>query len=146
MVTAVRNFDSPQVHLVKGEQCSVEYNALNPNNEVTSASSTPPTVSSTDGSWVQLPTLLIDGLTLCQSIAIIDYLDATRDHTSRLYPADPALRAKVLSLSSMVRRTKCCSARSQYRYGTGASPSAVVGRCGRGEGLLIETCVGLARW
>lgn len=45
-----------------------------------------------------VPALEIDGRTLTQSLAIIDYLDATRKEP-RLIPDDPFERAEVLSLA-----------------------------------------------
>ncbi|MBJ9660437.1 maleylacetoacetate isomerase [Burkholderia gladioli] len=48
-----------------------------------------------------LPTLAIDGLRLTQSLAIVDYLEATRP-APPLYPADPAGRARVASLAAAV--------------------------------------------
>jgi maleylacetoacetate isomerase len=45
----------------------------------------------------RVPTITIDGLTLTQSIAIIEYLDETR--TAGFLPADPAGRAKVRALA-----------------------------------------------
>lgn len=42
----------------------------------------------------EVPTLLIDGHTLCQSVAICDYLEETRPEKP-LLPKDPYLRAKV---------------------------------------------------
>src|SRR5690606_35884138 len=48
-----------------------------------------------------VPTLVDDGLRLSQSLAIIEYLDETRNGP-RLLPADPAGRARVRSLSLLV--------------------------------------------
>ncbi len=64
------------VDLVKGEQGDAGYKARNPQGLV--------------------PALEIDGQLLTQSMAIIDYLDATRPGP-RLLPADPAARAGVLA-------------------------------------------------
>ena len=69
-------YDSLPVDLVKGEQRSPEHLARNPQG--------------------LLPTLIIDGLTLTQSLAIIEYLAETR---GGLLPTDPAGRARVRALS-----------------------------------------------
>ena len=44
-----------------------------------------------------VPTLEADGLVITQSLAIVDYLDATRPEP-RLIPSDPAERARVLAI------------------------------------------------
>jgi len=69
------------VHLRKGEQRSPAYVALNPEGLV--------------------PALEIDGLTLSQSLAIIEYLDETRP-TPPLLPSAPAGRARARSLAEIV--------------------------------------------
>jgi len=50
----------------------------------------------------QVPTLVIDGQTLTQSLAIIEYLDESRPQPPRLLPSDPMKRAKVRELSLIV--------------------------------------------
>lgn len=69
-------YDSLPVDLVKGEHRSAANLARNPQGLV--------------------PTLMIDDLTLTQSLAIIEYLSETR---GGLLPTDPAGRARVRALS-----------------------------------------------
>ncbi len=70
------SYQSLPVDLVKGEQRDAANTARNPQGLV--------------------PTLLIDGLTLMQSLAIIEYLSETR---GGLLPADPPGRARVRALA-----------------------------------------------
>jgi len=49
----------------------------------------------------QVPTLLIDGVTLTQSLPIIEYLDETRPQ-KRLLPQDPVRRAQARQIAEMV--------------------------------------------
>ncbi|TGZ59180.1 hypothetical protein CRM22_009229 [Opisthorchis felineus] len=66
-----------------GEQFSEEFRKVNPKCE--------------------LPALQIDGLTLTQSLPIIEYLEETRGQVGRpLLPKDPAKRAVVRKLSEMI--------------------------------------------
>lgn len=67
--------------LREGEQHAPEYLTLNPAGLV--------------------PTLEIDGHTIAQSLAIVDYLEATRPKPA-LLPRDPAERARVLELALTV--------------------------------------------
>lgn len=69
-------YDAVPVDLVKGEHRGTDNLARNPQGLV--------------------PTLLIDGLGLTQSLAIIEYLN---DRHGTLLPADPAGRARVRALS-----------------------------------------------
>eukprot|EP00164_Ancoracysta_twista_P009382 GFYU01013874.1.p1 GENE.GFYU01013874.1~~GFYU01013874.1.p1 ORF type:complete len:228 (+),score=74.86 GFYU01013874.1:53-685(+) len=71
------------VHLVKdgGEQLKDEYADKNPSKEV--------------------PLLVIDGNSITQSTAILEYLEETRPEKN-LLPADPAARAKVRSLVQII--------------------------------------------
>lgn len=77
------NYDYKAVHLVKdgGEQHSDAYHELNP--------------------LSQVPTLVIDGLTLTQSLPIIEYLDETRLE-SPLLPKDPAARAQARRVAEAI--------------------------------------------
>lgn len=74
-------YERAAVNLLEGEQKEEAYRATNPQGLV--------------------PTLDIDGLRLTQSLAIIDYLDATRPEPP-LLPSDPADRAHVLALAMIV--------------------------------------------
>ena len=71
-------YDQTFRHLRKGEQRAPDYLKLNPQGLV--------------------PTLEIDGQTLTQSLAIIEYLEETRP-TPALLPKDAAERARVRSIS-----------------------------------------------
>ncbi len=71
-------YDQTFRHLRKGEQRAPDYLKLNPMGLV--------------------PTLEIDGQTLTQSLAIIEYLEETRPNPA-LMPSDAAGRARVRSLS-----------------------------------------------
>ena len=77
------DYEYRAVHLVQdgGMQLKDEYAAVNPMKEV--------------------PTLVIDGHTLTQSLAIIEYIDETRSGTA-LMPADPLTRTRVRALSDIV--------------------------------------------
>lgn len=76
-------FEYNAVHLLKdgGQQLKDDYAALNPMKEV--------------------PTLLIDGNTLTQSQAIIEYLEETRSEPA-LLPQDPAERCLVRQLCCII--------------------------------------------
>ncbi|KAM9646576.1 maleylacetoacetate isomerase isoform 4-T6 [Trichechus inunguis] len=71
------------INLVKdgGQQFSEEFQALNP--------------------MMQVPALKIDGLTIGQSLAIIEYLEETRP-APRLLPQDPKKRASVRMISDLI--------------------------------------------
>merc|ERR1719513_187895 len=75
-------YDYKPVQLVHNEQMSEAYTDLN--------------------SSQQVPTLQIDGLTITQSLAIIEYLDVTRTGGPQLIPVDPAEAAKVRELSLII--------------------------------------------
>jgi maleylacetoacetate isomerase len=74
-------YDSVPVNLLEGDQRGKAYRARNPQ--------------------ALVPTLEIDGREITQSLAIIDYLEATRPEP-RLIPAGPGDRAHVLSLALAV--------------------------------------------
>jgi maleylacetoacetate isomerase len=71
-------YETRSYRLRAGEQRASDYLAINPAGLV--------------------PTLEIDGLVITQSLAIIDYLDATRVEP-RLIPVEPAERARMLAMA-----------------------------------------------
>lgn len=73
-------FEEIEVDLLKGAQFGAGFDALNPQHAV--------------------PVLEIDGLTLTQSLAIIEYLEE-RHPAIPLLPADPAGRARVRALAQI---------------------------------------------
>ncbi|XP_078191643.1 maleylacetoacetate isomerase isoform X1 [Callithrix jacchus] len=77
------DFEMVPVNLIKdgGQQFSKDFQALNP--------------------MKQVPTLKIDGITIHQSLAIIEYLEETRP-TPRLLPQDPKKRASVRMISDLI--------------------------------------------
>ncbi|KAM9354365.1 maleylacetoacetate isomerase isoform 2-T2 [Pholidichthys leucotaenia] len=76
-------YDQVPVNLIKdgGQQISEEYKKLNP--------------------MQQVPALEIDGITLFQSLAVIQYIDETRPGP-RLLPEDPKARAQVRIISDVI--------------------------------------------
>eukprot|EP00071_Canis_lupus_P044411 XP_022277968.1 maleylacetoacetate isomerase isoform X3 [Canis lupus familiaris] len=82
---ALKNIDYETIptNLIKdgGQQFSKEFQALNP--------------------MKQVPVLKIDGITIGQSLAIIEYLEETRP-TPRLLPQDPKKRAYVHMISNLI--------------------------------------------
>ncbi|KAF6351369.1 glutathione S-transferase zeta 1 [Rhinolophus ferrumequinum] len=77
------DYETVPVNLVKdgGQQFSEEFQALNP--------------------MKQVPALKIDGITIGQSLAIIEYLEETRP-TPRLLPLDPKKRCLVRMISDLI--------------------------------------------
>ncbi|GBB91319.1 hypothetical protein RclHR1_18530001 [Rhizophagus clarus] len=75
------NYETIPVNLLKDEQKTTEYKAINP--------------------FQVVPTLKIDGVTLTQSIAILEYLEETRPGKP-LLPKDPIKRALVRSLMQAI--------------------------------------------
>ncbi|XP_031134642.1 maleylacetoacetate isomerase isoform X2 [Sander lucioperca] len=76
-------YDQAPVNLIKdgGQQLTEQYKALNP--------------------MQQVPAVEIDGITLSQSLAVIQYIDETRPGP-RLLPADPKKRAQVRMISDVI--------------------------------------------
>uniref|UniRef100_A0A4W5K6V5 Maleylacetoacetate isomerase n=1 Tax=Hucho hucho TaxID=62062 RepID=A0A4W5K6V5_9TELE len=76
-------FDHLPVNLIKdgGQQLTDQYKALNP--------------------MQQVPAVQIDGITLSQSLAVIQYIEETRPGP-RLLPADPKKRAQVRMISDLI--------------------------------------------
>uniref|UniRef100_A0A673TL72 maleylacetoacetate isomerase n=1 Tax=Suricata suricatta TaxID=37032 RepID=A0A673TL72_SURSU len=77
------DYETIPINLVKdgGQQFSEEFQALNP--------------------MKQVPALKIDGITIGQSLAIIEYLEETRP-TPQLLPQDPKKRAYVRMISDLI--------------------------------------------
>ncbi|XP_044087181.1 maleylacetoacetate isomerase isoform X2 [Neovison vison] len=77
------DYETIPVNLIKdqGQQFSEEFQALNP--------------------MKQVPALKIDGITISQSLAIIEFLEETRP-TPRLLPKDPKKRAQVRMISDTI--------------------------------------------
>jgi len=76
-------YDYKAVNLIKdgGQQLTEEYRELNP--------------------MRQVPTLVIDGVILAQSLPIIEYLEETRPD-KKLLPQDPAKRAQARQIAEMI--------------------------------------------
>ncbi|XP_013868480.1 maleylacetoacetate isomerase isoform X1 [Austrofundulus limnaeus] len=76
-------YDQVPVNLIKdgGQQMTEQYQELNP--------------------MKQVPAVEIDGITLSQSLAVIQYIDETRPGP-RLLPADPKARAQVRMISDLI--------------------------------------------
>ncbi|KAK1894367.1 Maleylacetoacetate isomerase [Dissostichus eleginoides] len=76
-------YDQVPVHLIKdgGQQHTEQYKTLNP--------------------MQQVPAVEIDGITLSQSLAVIQYIDETRPGPP-LLPADPKKRAQVRMISDII--------------------------------------------
>ncbi|NXC47395.1 MAAI isomerase, partial [Penelope pileata] len=76
-------YDQVSVNILRdgGQQFSTEFKAVNP--------------------MQQVPALKIDGITLSQSLAIINYLEDTRPNP-RLLPQDPKKRAQVRMISDLI--------------------------------------------
>jgi maleylacetoacetate isomerase len=76
------DYESAFIHLRRGDQSRPEYLGVNPQGLV--------------------PALELDGATLIQSLAIIEYLDETRPEPPPLLPGDSAGRARVRGLAAIV--------------------------------------------
>ncbi|KAJ8390818.1 hypothetical protein AAFF_G00099500 [Aldrovandia affinis] len=76
-------YDQVPVNLIKdgGQQVTDQYKTLNP--------------------MQQVPALVIDGITLLQSLAIIQYIEETRPGP-KLLPSDPHARAQVRMISDLI--------------------------------------------
>ncbi|XP_011764004.2 maleylacetoacetate isomerase isoform X2 [Macaca nemestrina] len=77
------DYETVPINLIKdgGQQFSKDFQALNP--------------------MKQVPALKIDGITIHQSLAIIEYLEETHP-TPRLLPQDPKKRASVRMISDLI--------------------------------------------
>lgn len=78
------DYETVPINLTKdgGQQFSAEFQTLNP--------------------MKQVPALKIDGITIGQSLAIIEYLEETRPAPPRLLPQDPKKRASVRMISDLI--------------------------------------------
>ncbi|XP_064624073.1 probable maleylacetoacetate isomerase 2 [Lineus longissimus] len=74
-------YETKALHLVKGDQRSDDYKEVNPIGQV--------------------PSLVIDGHTLTQSLAILEYLEETRPDVPIL-PKDPAKRAEARAIAELI--------------------------------------------
>ncbi|XP_041809695.1 maleylacetoacetate isomerase isoform X1 [Chelmon rostratus] len=76
-------YDQVPVNLIKdgGQQLTTQYKTLNP--------------------MQQVPAVEIDGITLSQSLAMVQYIDETRPGP-RLLPADPKKRAQIRMISDLI--------------------------------------------
>ncbi|KAM9708959.1 maleylacetoacetate isomerase isoform 2-T2 [Menidia menidia] len=76
-------YEQSPVNLIKdgGQQVSEQYKAVNP--------------------MQQVPAVTIDGITLSQSLAVVQYIDETRPGP-RLLPVDPKARAQVRMISDLI--------------------------------------------
>lgn len=115
-------YRSVTVDLTKSEQSADAYRTLNPQGLV--------------------PALEIDGHVLSQSLAIIDYIDATRGGP-KLIPADPAARAVVmaraLTIAAEVHPLQNLRVQNYLRDAMGQDAEAIGGWLQRwiGEGLRV---------
>jgi maleylacetoacetate isomerase len=75
------DYDQSPVNLLKGEQRGDDFTARNPQQ--------------------LLPSITIDGLSINQSPAILEYLEETRPEPAML-PKDPATRAKIRSVCMII--------------------------------------------
>ncbi|KAL5257365.1 hypothetical protein ACHWQZ_G012337 [Mnemiopsis leidyi] len=77
-------YTQKSVHLLNngGEQHSDEYKSVNP--------------------MEQVPTLVIDGLTLTQSLPIMEYLEESRPDIHPLLPGDPKDRVRVRQIAEII--------------------------------------------
>ncbi|KAJ2508006.1 Glutathione S-transferase zeta-1 [Coemansia sp. RSA 2049] len=75
------DYDARPINLLLDEQMSEEYTAMNPGGTV--------------------PCMVIDGHTICQSTAILEYLEETRPQAP-LLPRDPASRAAVRAIVDVI--------------------------------------------
>ncbi len=75
-------YEYKAVHLAKGEQLQDDYKSINSLNQV--------------------PALIIDGLVVTQSLAIMEFLEESFPSKTRILPADLQTRAKVREISEVI--------------------------------------------